>query len=72
MPAIDKRMLQAKADIDTNGHDVNDVLVEYNHDAGTHMKADGDVWDGRGHWWTDDEKERFLAWVATRNPDKSG
>lgn len=59
-------MMDARDRIEDAGESLQDLLDEYTNVLGTDMDAGGDVWDGRGYWWTDEHKAKFVDWLRSR------
>jgi len=57
---INQRILDAG-----NLSELSQRATEYQNSECT-VDNSGDVWDSRGHWWSDERKEQFVAWMATR------
>ena len=50
---------------DSNGITINDLLTEFtNSQCEVEFESDyGNVWDSRGHWWTNERVDEFSKWV---------
>ena len=65
METTSARILEAKRNVEINGGDLTDLLVEWSNDPTCEINEAGDV-SSRGEFWTDEHCEAFLGWLASR------